>query len=410
MKRIYKKEHLELLCHFFKDYSNIDCSTLESEDYCSKLLTLMSCTDIRKLELYYQDLEDEELTKELKEIGFESEIPYSDKKILLKNCLKKELRSLIQQDTEILKHSKVFENEKHLNFSQVFVETAKYEKIIKKATKKSLNEIKLGRKTPLNIKNVVISQSGVPKTKAYVDVYDQTESGFQFSNINLPVLVEEPIKENAVTENEAKMIPENNKEKVNEEKLQETSEKLLKNGKIKTARKKRGYVRVKKISINDLMNDTTFIMRKKKFLELTPSGSIDYYKNDKFKLKSIDKFVNKLPPVTFASEIYRGFDLRKFVNKIIYRNNNISIPKSTSYKSIKDFRDKAKGDTYFFRRFLPKYLAKLLMKQDSYLTFSDAKMIAEEIRSVLKLPDIEYFYNIYFKSGDYYSNSFRKTK
>lgn len=158
----------------------------------------------------------------------------------------------------------------------------------------------------------------------------------------------------------------------------------------------------RKYTIYDKVDNQNVILRRKKSLYLENSGPIDYHTDKRTKFNDISQAVKDLPKYTFDAETYRGFDIDEFVDEILFRNNGLEVPTESKYADDHlEFRKMIKGNVYFITEYLVKELRNLILSQDKYLSFSDANFLALEIRKVIRMPIIEYFYEQYLNSEEY---------
>jgi len=338
-------------------------------------LRLMSNENVDFLSLYYKDLEEKEATEALKELGFESNISFREKIDLLKGVIRINLTDVIKTNIKLLLKKDVFGKSRKNDGFQ------KYQDLIEKTTRREVNKYL----QVFKIKNKVIRRRKIREhfildrnINRFLDLYDMNDFEYQLSEKNLPALKKKDIEKPS-------------------EKLKDAEPEDRPLSKGKKPRK------IREISIYDKVDNVNVILRKKKILKLEPSGHIDYHVDRKFKLKSIRKKIDALPTVKFDLQTYEEFDLRAFIEDILYIRNGIEPPKNSNFKSVKDFKSKAKRERLFFNQILWRFIARLLMKQDKYLSFRDAKMLSKEIRCNLLMKDIEYFYNVFYNSGHYFT-------
>lgn len=338
-------------------------------------LRLMSNEHIDFLTLYYKELEEKEATEALRDLGFESEISFKEKIDLLKGVIRINLTDVVKTNIKLLLKKNIFGKSRKNDGFQ------KYQDLIEKRTKREINKYL----QVFKIKNKVIRRRKIREyfildrnMVKFLDLYDMNNFEYQLSEKNLPALKEKD--------------------------LQKPSEKLKNvESEGRPLSKGRKPRKIREISIYDKVDNINVILRKKKILRLEPCGHINYHVDRKFKLKSIRKKIDALPSVKFDLQTYEEFDLRAFIEDILYIRNGIDPPRNSNFKSIKDFKSKAKREKFFFSQILWRFIARLLMKQDKYLSFKDAKMLSKEIRCNLLMKDIEYFYNIFYNSGHYFT-------
>jgi len=161
----------------------------------------------------------------------------------------------------------------------------------------------------------------------------------------------------------------------------------------------------------DMAADPSVVLRRKKALYYEPSGPIDYHTGERHELKSIKRELRLWKWKGHCEEegsefnLYEEFDLRSFVDEVVFTNNGLAVPTESKYGTIEEFRARASGIYVFRKKFLPYELTGLILRQDESLTRADAELIAMHIRQYLTLAELEYFYRIYLDS-----NSFRLDK
>lgn len=375
MKRLFGEKHVESMLKFMKkhlpEYIRSDVGEREQAE---RVLTLMDADQNRLLLAYFEDLDESTIMKELKKMGFESNVSAREKRDILNRTIVTKLTSQIVRNITLLDQEKLFNAiDRSLGKKRIFDGFTGYKELINKATNKESKRIQREEEQRLSTgrkrSRTDMFGRSLPKRTPFIGLYDENEISYQLSTRNLPLPeASEDIKDD--------VAPPANVE-------------------VKGRRT---------VSIYDLVDDSNVILRKKKILCLDPSGPINYYGDNKFRLVSIRKEVQAMPEVKFKLDTYKKFDLRSFIEDVLYLRNKIEPPRESRFKTPEEFRKYAKGSRHFFRFYIVKTITRLLMNQDKYLTYSDAKMISREIRENLQMKDYEYFYNLYFRSADFIPN------
>lgn len=100
----------------------------------------------------------------------------------------------------------------------------------------------------------------------------------------------------------------------------------------------------------------------------------------------------------FPLEKYQKFNIRKFINKLLYKERNIEVPTARRCSTITEFRNKTETKKGLFQKFIVKILVRILKRKDDFLSLTDASMIAKAILDNLSVVDLEYFYNLWEES------------
>lgn len=379
MKRVFGEKHIGNMLEFMRKHLPAHMrSDIEETRLATRLLTLMDVEQIRLLSIYFENSDESKVTEELKKMGFESNVSMREKRDILLQAIRAKLTAQIVHNSTLLDQEGLFNDiDTNSRKKEIFDGFTGYKKLIDKATK-------IGSRKRLNGAGKEASTGGwkprtnmfgtiLPKRTPYLGLYDQNEISYQLSVRNLPLLDK---------------LPESNKDDVPPPEDVDV--------------KKKRHSKV--VSIYDMVDNSNVILRKKKILCLDPSGPIDYHSDNKFILRDIKDDVQAIPEVKFGLKTYEKFNLRSFIEYILYIRNRIVPPQESKFKTPKEFRRHVKGDRHFFKHYIVKCVAKLLMSQDKYLTYSDAKMISREIRENLQMKDYEYFYDLYFKSADFRPN------
>lgn len=366
MKKIFDDSHIKLMVDFVsKNLSSVLVHSIPAEKQARKLLTLMDVDQLEMLELHFSigGLNEQQVDGQLKKFGFLSRINLFEKKAMLADLIKKRLIKLISYNNSLIDYESLPENaDSQLVYSLL----------------KHLHEY---NNKPIP-KSSIIQQFYLPefdtrypeKRPTHLNIHNDITFFKHLSDEVLPQTVGECAPSLSL-----------------KERRKLTKRTFYSNE--RCPNKADGH------SIKDFLNDPNVILRKKKALYYEPSVSIDYKTDRKIEMPRISHELKRIDP-DISPDLYSQFDLRDFVDQVVFTNNNIPVPIQSKYSSVAEFRMSIKG-CYCFVKFLRKFLFKLIIAQDKCISTTDAEFIAREIQAYLTLPELEYFYDIYLNSADY---------
>ena len=368
MKRIYEDFHIEHMKDFLKKYLNSALKPdVDLDIQATKHVQYLDKNQLKLLVAFFNTdkLPEEELTSFLSKIGFFSKINIYEKRAIFTDFSRNTLLKIIKYndsliDYELLKQNKL------------------------STLKPSL--LKACKRFKKRFEEAYIYETPVPRNRIDSEDTKDKEKPLFFNPLN-------PKSINTFfTPQCLRSVP---LEKLENHNLDPKTEKIV------NIRQDTDTPGTRKITIYDKIDNPNIILRRKKSLYLEHSGPIDYHNDQENKLVDISPKIKELPEYSFESESYKNFNLIEFVNKILFVNNGLDIPTVSKYTDHIEFRKLVKGNLYFVKSFLKASMIKLIMNQDKFLSFSDAKFLFKEIRKVIELPVIEYFYDKYLNSSDF---------
>lgn len=424
MKRIFNNTHLKYISEFVsKNMSQIIIPTVSFEKHMEKLLILMDLESLKILELHFtfSALNEKEIDEQLRKYGFLSKINLFERKAILADLIRKKLLKIIESNNNIIVRRIEGKDLKIGEYKQIFRDHAGVHGVdysdeisfdIENSSSTNNSNKNINKKNHINIKkeevfepNLVYSllkylnqyKKSILKNPSSTKNYYEPEFNMRFPDLP-PRFLKIHNNENYSKYFTESILP--------IEKPTSITPILKNENSVKNFYKEEKNDK-KEISLDPgIFTDPNIILRKKKALYYEAPTPIDYLSDSYLKLNK-DEEVDRY---TVPSSLYDGFSFRNFVDQILFTNNDIEIPVTSKYSSFSELRKNMKGFCYFNKFYIQSYMEKLIIKQDEYLSVTDARFLASEIKPYLTLAEVEYFYNIFINSYDYQKERFAKPK
>lgn len=358
-----KKAYKDVIIKKLEDFTRKNFpETHNISDHTQNIFLMMDSFNLKCLELLDAQLTDKQLKVALKNLGINEMSIDGDPNEFINNYCKESLIYFIKTVLCHIEQEKRGPNEAGNVFNE-------YNKLIKTATVFSA-----GARDNTKFHNKPIRDN---KESYFIDPYNLNTFSKQFTEQNLPSVKN-------ISKSEQKFFRELDNILKRKRNMVNVRPPVLKSSKV--------------CFYNEDLKDIVAIRQKASTEIKQPNKTIDYYSEEKFELKNIKKEVDMLDNIQFDADYYKKFELRGFINEILYTRNSITIPKNRPSRTIEKYKQKYKSKWGFFNIYLDNELTRLILQQDEYLTLSEAKMLAKEFKCNLRVEDYDYFYENYLSN------------